>query len=257
MNRNTLLLVLIFSLLFVSLIWAPALKAEHDSEERAIEKALENGKHVFILFYEQGVTDSEEMSKIFDQAEKKWKDRAEFVRIEINDPRHRDLLRQYSVYKAPLTLTLSPEGTVTGGFQGVVSLNELEGGFASSKMAEALKALQENKVIFFSVQNERTPHGKKNLEVVNKLAKVLSKSVKVIVIDPEDRSEAKLLKQLKANPGVEEATTVVVSKNGQIVDRFVGEVTVKDLLASFQKVLISRSGCGGTGTGEGGTTCDD
>jgi hypothetical protein len=87
------------------------------------------------------------------------------------------------------------------------------------------------------------------------VGEILRTSVRIVHLDPTNREEEPLLKMLKVDKDENESITYVVSQSGQIGSRFKGPVSRKDLFMAFQKVLAARSGCGGSGSGPGGTTC--
>ncbi len=64
-----------------------------------------------------------------------------------------------------------------------------------------------------------------------------------------------MLEILKVDNNQDQSLTYVVSQSGRVGSRFEGPVSRKDLFMAFQKVLAARSGCGGSGSGPGGTTC--
>lgn len=223
---------------------------------KAINQARKEGKYLFLFFYEEGSDDCEKMSKVIKKAKKRWAKKAKFFNININGKREKEIIAKYGAYQAPLIVVIAPNGVVTRGFPGVVGLKELEEAFVSPKMTEILKALQNRKVIFLCVQNEDTKYAKEVLKTVNEVAEVLGDSVKVVKVDPLDSQEEELLKQIKVEPKVETTITMVISQSGTVGEKFTGKVSNLDLFKAFQKVVAQRSGCGGSGSGPGGSTCE-
>lgn len=224
--------------------------------EKAIDKAKRENKFLFLLFYEKGSDDSDRMLEVIKKAEKKWEDKANFFNVDINDKEEKDVLQRFGIYQAPVTLVMAPNGVIIGGLPGVVGLEELGKAFVSPKMAQIVQALQQRKVTFLCIQNDETKYAKEVQKVVDEVAEVLGKSVKVVRVDPVDKKEEELLRQIRVEPNITEAITIVIAQTGLVGDRFVGKITNRELFAAFQKVLVSRSGCGGMGSGSGGGTCE-
>ncbi len=244
--------VFIVSSIFLLLVSGIAESAGASSKEAIVQAEKEN-KFLFLFFYEGGSDESDRMRKTIGKAEKRWADKANFISIDINDSKEREIISQYRIWRVPVTLGMAPNGVIITGFPGVVGLKDLEKVFVSPKMIEIIEGLQQRKVIFLCVQNENTKYGKENSKVVKNVAEVLGKSVKVVEVNPEDKKEETLLQQINVKPNITNSATIVISPAGAIGDRFEGKVTNKDLFASFKKVLAQKSGCGSGGASGGGS----
>lgn len=217
---------------------------------KAICQARREGKFQILFFYEEGSDKSDKMGEGIREAEKRFKDRATVTRININDGKEIELIREYRIWRAPTTLVMAPNGVITGGYQTAREVDDLEKALVSPKTVEIIGALQQRKVIFLLIQNEGTTSWQENLKAATAVADVLRKSATVIGIDPKDKDEKDILKQLGIEPNTADSITMVISPSGGIADRFEGKITNKDLFTSFKKVLAQKSGCG-SGCGGG------
>ena len=241
--------LIIASILF--LLISGIVEEVNASSKGAIAQAMKEKKFLFLFFYEKGSGECDRMSRIIKEAKSKWKDKADFISIDINDSKEREIVGQYRIRHVPVTLVMAPNGVIITGFPGVVGLEELKEAFIPPKMIEIIGGLQERKVIFLCIQNENTEYAKENSKVVKDVADILGKSVKVVEVNPEDKREETLLQRINVQPNITNSTTIVISQTGQIGDRFEGKVTKKELFASFKKVLAQKSGCGSGGASGG------
>ncbi len=241
--------LMIVSILF--LLISGIVEDVNASSKEAIAQAMKKNKFLFLSFYEKGSDECDRTAKIIEEAKSKWQDKADFISIDINDSKEREIVRQYRIWRVPVTLVMAPNGVIVTGFPGVVGLEELKEAFIPPKMIEIIGGLQERKVIFLSIQSENAKYAKENSKVVKDVADVLGKAVRVVEVNPKDEREEKLLKRINVNPNTTNAVTIIISQTGQIGDRFEGKVTKKELFASFKKVLAQKSGCGSGGASGG------
>lgn len=241
--------------LFIFLIFFLSMCGEiekvHASSQDAIAQAMKENKFLFLFFYEKGSDESDQMARIIEEAKSRWSDKTNMVSIDIHDSKEKEIVSQYRIWRAPATLVMAPNGVIVAGFPGVVGVEDLKETFISPKMIEIVGILQQKKIIFLCVQNKNTKYVQENLQVVKDVADVLGKSVEVVIVNPKDKREEKLLRRLDVDPNITNSMVMLISQTGQVGDRFEGKVTNKELFASFKKVLAQRSGCG-SGESSGG-----
>lgn len=222
--------------------------------EKAIEQAKKENKYLGVYFYE-GKRSSRKITKIIEKAEKKWSEKANFIKVEVRDPEEREVINKCGVTRVPFTTVIAPNGAITARFHGIAELEILEKGFVSPKMAELLKAVQAENIVFLCLVNKNTKYGNEVFETAKEAVDKLSGIAELVKIDPQDNREISLLKQIKVSPDIDIATTLVVAPTGIIVETFTGKITQRELFDSFQKILAMDSGCG-TETATGGSACD-
>ena len=87
--------------------------------------------------------------------------------------------------------------------------------------------------------------------------KIFRKSVESMDLNTTDPEDAAVADRLGIKTADTEGTNVIVLSAGGVVDSFQPPVSTKDLLGSFQKLLLSRSGCGGANEGGLKSSCDE
>jgi hypothetical protein len=150
---------------------------------------------------------------------------------------------------------MAPNGVVVREFKKNITTESLESAFVTPAMAQVLRGLQDRRVIFLTVMAEDWKNASPVQSTVSSVGEILRNSVRIIHVDPTNKEEKPMLNILKVDNGQNQSLTYVVSQSGLIGSRFEGPVSRKDLFMAFQKVLATRSGCGGSGSGPGGTSC--
>ncbi len=222
--------------------------------EKAIAQAKQENKYLAVYFYE-GRRSHRKITSIIAKARKKWYEKVNFIEIEVRDPKEREVVKKCGVTRVPFTTVIAPNGAITARFPGIAGLEILEKGFVSPKMAELLKAVQAENVVFLCLLNKNTKYGDQVLAIAKEAADKLGGIAELIEVNPKDKREMSLLKQIKASPDMDIAATLVIAPTGIIVENFIGKITQRDLFNSFQKILAMDSGCGAP-TATGGSACD-
>ena len=209
--------------------------------EMAIQKATEGNKYLFLVFYKQSDPKSEEMKQVAAQAQKEVSARANVAYIDVADESEQALIEKYGIDQAPIpiTLVMAPNGAIVTGFPEKVSMEDLQHAFVSPKMAEIIKATQDQKLVYLYIANPSIKYYKENLTTIQEAAETdLSGSARVIEVDPEDKEEAALIEQCKVEVPVNETNLLIVN-GGYIVGRLTGKIDKQTLLQT------TISGCGG------------
>ena len=197
------------------------------------------------------------LTQLSEVIEAEYPKRMELFEVPVTDPDHRAAVRLMGVFTTPAVLVFAPSNAVTHHFKDFDDLSgELSKAFLSPKMEEIMAGLQQRKVIFVHVWPAQDTMYQQNREQLEGLAQLLSASVRVVYIQADASEEQQLLREvIKLDPAKEAPVTLVVSSQGAILEKIPGKLSRELLLKSFRKVLVSRSGCGGQGSGPGGGTC--
>lgn len=226
--------------------------------ERAQREAARRKRYLVALFHDPDAPGSrtarEELSKA---VEKKYSDRMEIFLVPVTEPEHQATIRRLSIFRTPLVLVFSPSGAVTHNFQEFTdTVAELAKAILSPKTEEIMAALQQRKVVFVYVSKPKGTMDRQNRAELEGLTRLLSTSVRAVYVQNDAPAEQQLLREvMKLDPAKEAPVAVVVAQSGAIVKKIPGKLTRELLLKAFRKVLVFRSGCGGTGSGPGGGTC--
>ncbi|MDH3717734.1 MAG: hypothetical protein OES79_06385 [Planctomycetota bacterium] len=171
------------------------------------------------------------------------------VEVNIRESREKAIVDQLGVSRAPmpLVLALAPNGAVTKGFPIGFTAEQLRQGIASPAMANCMKALQSQKLVVLTIQNQSTPYSQTAYSSAAQFKQDarFTNSTEIVTLDPADPSEAGFLQNLKVAPGTQAAVTVVLAPPGKPIATFTGPVTKQQIVA---KVTAAQSGCcpGGT-----------
>jgi hypothetical protein len=220
----------------------------------AIERAAKAGKYLFVFFRRSDDGQSRKMRGVLDAAMKKVADRAESVVIDVSDSREKEIVAKFGVDRAPMPLVvvLAPNGAITGGFPVRFEEKQLTEAFVGPSTAKVLKGLQGGKLVFVCAQNARTTSNAQAMRGVKSFAAdaQYAKSTQIVTVDPTDAAEAKFLGQIKIDPKIKQATTVLLAPPGTIVGTFEGATEKSKLVAAMKACGVS---CGPSGRTKGRT----
>jgi hypothetical protein len=218
-----------------------------------MDAAARNNKYLFVFFWKENDKQSGTMYGVFQTAMNKWAESTDSIGIQITDPSEKPVVDKYGLSRAPMpmVLALAPNGAVTKGFPITFDENQLQQGFVSPCTATCLKCLQEQKLVLLCIQNEKTPFSQIAWSGVQefKADARFAKATEIVVLNPDDRAETPLLRDLKVDPRTPQTVTVVLAPPGQPVASFVGAVTKDQIVAKIQAGPCAGGQCGPGGCG--------
>jgi len=231
--------------------------ADHSGETgkgmTAIKQAADAGKYLFVFFSKTDDDQALAMRKVLDTAMEKAADRAQVVAVNISDDSEKAIVDKFDLSRAPmpLVLALAPNGAITGGFPTKFEEQQLLAAFATPSMEKVMKSLQDGKLVFVCVQNDKTRSNDAAMQGVRdfKADVRFASAIEIVTLDPTDKKEASFLTDLKVSPDTAEATTVFVAPPGTAIGKFEG-ATNKDALVEM--LSKANTGCGPGGCGPGG-----
>jgi ribosomal protein L25 (general stress protein Ctc) len=219
----------------------------------AIRQAADAGKYLFVFFSKTDDDQTLAMRKVFDKAMEEAADRAQVVAVNISDASEKAIVDKFDLSRAPmpLVLALAPNGAITGGFPTKFEEQQLLAAFATPSTEKVMKSLQDGKLVFVCVQNDKTKSNDAALQGVRdfKADVRFASATEIVTLDPTDKREASFLTDLKVSPDTAEATTVFVAPPGTAIGKFEG-ATNKDALVEM--LSKANTGCGPGGCGPGG-----
>lgn len=235
----------------------PAKAAEAGEDARAgkgleaVPRAAKAEKHLFVFFYRNEDEQTRKMREVFEAATRKVQKKAEAIAINVADPAEEGIVGKFKVRRAPMPLVLvvAPNGAIAGGFPMRFDEDQLLSAFLSPCMAGCLKGLQDRKLVFICIQNEKTKNNEAAMKGVRAFQKDrrFSEATEVLKLDPSNRDEKAFLTKLRVDPGTDEAITVFLAPPGAPIATIRG-ATDKDTLVA--KLMTVMSGCGsGPGCG--------
>jgi hypothetical protein len=219
----------------------------------AIKQTAAEGKYLFIFFSKIEDEQTLAMRKVFDRAMEKVADRAQWIAVNITDSSEKSIVAKFGVDRAPmpLVLAIAPNGAITGGFPTKVEEQELLGAFATPGTEKVMKQLQDGKLVFVCVQNDKTKSNEEAIQGVREFKSDarFAKFTEIVSLDPSDEKEVKFLTDLKVPTETKEAVTVFVVPPGQAIGKFEGATSKAALIELLSK---ANTGCGPGGCGPGG-----
>lgn len=235
---------------------APAAPTAGGKMSAAVKDAAREKKHVFALFVRGNDADGGKMKKVFTEAQRSLGKRALFRVADVSDRSESAFIEKYGINRAPLPLTLvfAPNGAIVKAFPGkVVSEADLGKAFAAPAYADAMKAMQDQKLVLLCVQGKHTKNNAASLQAARAAAgdKRAGGSIAVVQAAPEDTANAALLKPLEVTSALEDATVFILVPPGKIAGNVAGATTKDALWAAIAKGVsaCSSGGCGPSGCG--------
>jgi hypothetical protein len=220
----------------------------------AIQRAADAGKYLFLFCSRNEDEQTRAMRRVFDVAMEKAADRAEWVAIRIGDTAEKAVVSKYSLNRSPmpLVLAIAPNGAITGGFPTKFEEQQLLSAFATPCTEKVMKQLQDGKLVFVCVQNDKTKANDAALQGVHdfKADARFAHATEIVMLDPADSAETSFLTDLKIDPKTEDAMTVFLAPPGAAIAEYKGATDKEELVSTLQKA--SSSSCPGGACGPGG-----
>ncbi|MGE3805330.1 MAG: hypothetical protein AB7K24_11715 [Gemmataceae bacterium] len=232
------------ALIFAGLL-AGQLKAQSSASEvqarqnqAALEAAARSNHYAFIYFWKQDDAAHRSMRPVFDATMAKLRGRADGLVINVLAANEKTLVDRFQVSRAPMPLVLAvaPNGAVTKGLHTRFTEQDILTGMVSPGTAGCLKAMQQQRLLLLCVQNESLNDHREALAACQQFRADprFSQSTDIVLVNPADVAEAKLLNDLQVDPRSPSAVTVFAAPSGKIIGKFVGPVTKDILVSSLQ-----------------------
>ena len=198
----------------------------------------------FYFFYKEGVPQKAEMEKIFDSAVDSAK--AQAKKIDIEDKSAKEMVEKYDLQHAPMpfVLVFAPNGAITGAFVPPFQKEELLQSIVSPTTAKTLKPLQEGKLVFVMIQNNKTKNNQEALQGVKEFQadSKYRDATEIIMLDPTDPNEVSFLEQLEIDPKTEEAVTIFFAPPGEVLGKYTGPTNKEELESTLENALTRCTG---------------
>ncbi len=208
----------------------------------AIQKAANENKHLFIFFYKDKDEKTLQLQNILNQILSKTNE-AMTLSIDLNAPTEKHIIEKYKLKRSrvPTVVVIAPNGAVTGKFKSFTQ-NDLMKSILSSGAVKCLKALQEKKLVFLCLQNEKTSHNSAALKGINdfKNDPKFAKATEIVMINPSNTNEHEFLKQFDLNTNTSKSITLLIYPPGHVIGKYEGAVTKEQFISSIKK---TTAGC--------------
>lgn len=190
--------------------------------------------HKMYLFYREPGGRTVAMERAFDSVAERMGTNALPVKVYVNDPGQFDLVDQFQLRNAPMphAVVVAANGAVTGSFRSAVTEQQLLDAFSGQATASCLKGLQNGKFVLLCMPNGSS----KAMRGVRDLAsdKRFSKKVELVVVDPKESCEKKLLQRLGIDASNHKPLTVLLAPPTQVIGVYEGATTKDQFLADLE-----------------------
>jgi hypothetical protein len=212
-------------------------KAEPSTAQAAVDRAAENGKFAFIVFYKEDTPAVRTMAEVVKAGVQKRDDKAAAIFVQVTNPAERALVDHFEVSRAPMPLTLAvaPNGAVTGVFAKEISDEKIDEAIVTPTMTRCMKSLQENRLVFVCVQTSEkavVPAAVKEMQADPQF----KDRITLVSMQLRDPEEGRFLNQMQINPDKTTATTaVLLAPPGVLIGKFDGTATAAQVAAALHK----------------------
>ena len=102
--------------------------------ETAIQAAAKQDRYAIVTFYKQKNAASTKMLADAKKLQSKYSNRTNFVRVDVDNKTHQNVVSQYGVNRSPvpLTLVIAPNGAVTAGYPTEIKKTDISDAFVSN-----------------------------------------------------------------------------------------------------------------------------
>jgi hypothetical protein len=219
----------------------------------AMKQAADAGKYLFMFASKTEDDQTTAMRKVFDKAMEKVADRAQSIAINISDASEKAIVDKFDLSRAPmpLALAIAPNGAITGGFPTKFEEQQLVDAFGTPGTETVMKSLQDGKLVFVCVQNDKTKSNDAAMQGVKdfKADERFAGATEIVTVNPTDKKEAKFLTDLQVPADTAEAVTVFVVPPGRAIGKFEGATEKEALVELVTKASSGCCGPGGCGPG--------
>lgn len=194
-------------------------------------------KFTFLLFSRGNDANTQRVTQELSTALATRADRTQWQAINVNDPAHQHLVKQYQLGRAPMPLVLcvAPNGTVTGVMPGRVTEKQVEASLVTPTMTRCMKSLQAGKIVVVHVKvdpSEELPTGAVEFMSDPSFAnRTVTESF--LMADP---AEGRFLRDMKFDPASASGSTVaVLAPPGMLVGKFAVNATASDIASALHE----------------------
>lgn len=210
--------------------------AEKITARAALNRAAEDGKFTFLLFYKQSDSASNTMYDALKDVVKKNPDTTAVVLVQVGNADNEAIVKKFDVARAPMPLTaaVAPNGAITGLFAQKVTPENIDSALVSPVMTEVMKSLQDGKLVMVTVQG--TAKAGTPIAVTEMQADPhFSSRFVSLKINAADANEAKFMKQMQLDPNAALTHTALLAPPGVVVGKFPATASKDEVAAALAK----------------------
>lgn len=206
----------------------------------ALEHSAQKNQYLYLFFYKEQNPQTLQREQMLDQTIQTL-EKVQAVKINVTDPQEQPIVQKFDVRRAPMPLVLvvAPNGAITGGFPLVFTKDQLKNAIVSQGMASSLKSLQDRKLVFLAIQNNKTQSNAMALKGIEEMRQDsrFQNAIDLIFIDPSDAREIPFLKQFDVAPNITQANTVFLAPPGDKIGKYIGATHKEQLVRDLQNAI--------------------
>jgi hypothetical protein len=246
------------ALLYAQAVRAEAIPSPRDSAASPalanLAAAAQADQYAYVLFWKQNNVETQRMQQVAEGAMPQLNGAARLVSVNVRNPNEKATVEKFGVDRAPMPLlvAVAPNGAITKAWPLKCEAAQIREGIVSAGTAQCVKALQDGKLVFVSVQNKESAHRQVTALAIDgfRADPRFANVSETVVVNPSDAREATFLNDLGVKSPNAEVTTVLLAPPGKPLATFVGMVSTEEIIA---KVTAAQSGyCPGGKCGPGG-----
>ncbi len=215
------------------------------------------GLYTVYAFYKGGTIEGNQLIDRMSTISKMLNGKAEVQLVDITDSGAESLAKKYGVFNVPAVIVVSPDGVVTGGVKGIPEPSDVTSALIPDRMTEIIAAIQKNKLVLLLIKGKGFTRDDPSLQSVAAFQKIFKKSVETVELDVSLPQDAEVSRKFGVEATDVAGMQVLMLSAGGIVGVFSPPVSMRDLIGSFQRVLLSKSGCGGSNEGGLKSSCSE
>ena len=217
-----------------------------------ISKTLDRENYFVFFLYEKTTKETEAISKKVEEIVNKY---AGSVNLDFQSSQLDKLEKEEKkiivddngVKKFPVSLLVTPGGKLLYKKEEALTEKELKKHIYSPMKKEILKSLKKYEAVVLFIAGEKAKDRKKVLKNTKKAAKVsedvISGKVKIIELDPGDKKEEYLLKNLEIPPTKDKIFIIMVFGRGKAVYPLKDNISATNI-ADYIQILSHNCSCG-------------
>ncbi|WP_425618352.1 hypothetical protein NA78x_002057 [Anatilimnocola sp. NA78] len=213
----------------------PASKAQ-----TTMSQAAQQGKYTFVMFYKQNDAATSTMNTNLQQSLARYKNGTVLTFVQVGDPTEQALVAKYDISRAPMpvTVAIAPNGALTGIFAQQLQQEHVDNAIVTPTMMQVMKALQDGKLAFVTVQGSGAPVVPAALREFQSDPHFSTRMVS-LTMNAADPNEARFVAEMEIDPRTPATHLSLLAPPGVLVGKFAANATK----TSIATVLAEAGKC--------------
>jgi hypothetical protein len=223
----------------LAVLVGPIAVAQNGPAARDVQQVLADAataqQYTFILFYRDNGAATQTMLTTLKQELASRNGDTTITYVDVQKRGQKPIVEKFGVGRAPMPLTIAvaPNGAVTGVFARKISASQVAGAFATPRMAQCMKSMQEGRMVFVCVSatpGTGVPAGVQAFRADPEF----SGRADVVSFPVNDPAETDFLQQLKIDPqSMHGSITAFLAPPAVLVGKFNASTTKGEIAAAL------------------------